>query len=118
MARSVQTPLASCLLTFVERFTVGQPLNMSVHGASESEAEEKWGGGERALRDAESALKVTQQGWDTSLRFLMPDPSSPASYAAFGLFPKTQGRFRILISCRKLGMESLPLKLSSVFLIL
>lgn len=45
MARSVQTPLASCLLTFVERFTVGQPLNMSVHGASESEAEEKWGGG-------------------------------------------------------------------------
>lgn len=55
------------------------------------------GGVERALRDAESALKVTQQGWDTSLRFLMPDPSSPASYAAFGLFPKTQGRFRILI---------------------
>ena len=48
----------------------------------------------------------------------MPEVPSPASYAALSLFPKTRRRFTILISCQKLSMESLALKLSSIVLIL
>lgn len=56
-AQSVQIPLALCFLPFVEPFPVGEPLNASLFTVLQRVRQRRNGG----LREAESAVKVTQR---------------------------------------------------------